>query len=669
MIDQNDNNTKDYLGNTLPLAISTLASSPTNPRKHFDEAKLGELTESIKQQGVLQAILVRPWPQEYSHSGDRPLYEIIAGERRYRAAQAAGLEMIPATILQIATPKVLEIQVIENLQREGLHELDEAEGYEAMMNHHGYSAVQVAEKIGKSRSYVFGRLKLLALDEWSRDQFRQGNLSASTALLVARIPSIEMRKEAVKEITAKDALTDNPMSFRKAQDFITRNYMRFVSSFPFDWKLDSFSMGSCKDCPKRSENIPAWRNEFSSANVCTDSSCFSAKRQEYLDSQIKSLSEQGKTVIAGESAFNMAAGRNLNHVTLPGYERLDNTCYRDPERRTFRQILGDDPQSVFVENHAEKNIVEMVKSDIVIQKLKDIGIIKEELQSGGAVTTYKHDAIKGLSKQKYEGNPPEITQEEIAKEEARRKAIFECLLQKNSAEGMPEAAMLFHLRNEITEYVDIYTDDEKSTYILNTVGIFGQQYNLITGEEADINDVFVERINTATLVQCWQILIINSCENFEKLNASRFTSGAHYLNSLAEIYGFDPDNPIYTPPPAVAEDKPAEAGEESIKGDGELEQDASSIGGISVPVSTKKQKKGKAKNSGPAKAEPNETSTAAQPKLKKSKAAKTVVINENPKVAYVHPTDSTLSWSGKGRRPIWVQKWVADGGTLKELKS
>ncbi|MEN9905696.1 MAG: hypothetical protein RLZZ555_2261, partial [Pseudomonadota bacterium] len=186
----------------LPLAV--LVTSPTNPRKHFDHARLQELADSIRATGVHQPILVRPLPgsrmQEtfdiHAASGGlqpRPTHEIVAGDRRFRACQLAGLATVPAMVRALTDDQVLEIQIIENLQRDDLTELEEAEGYEALMQHSGLSADAVGAKIGKSRSYVYGRLKLLELGPDGREALREGRMDASHALLIARIPDTKLQ--------------------------------------------------------------------------------------------------------------------------------------------------------------------------------------------------------------------------------------------------------------------------------------------------------------------------------------------------------------------------------------------------------------------------------------------------------------------------------------------
>jgi ParB/RepB/Spo0J family partition protein len=183
------------------IAIACITPSLTNPRKRFDEAQLAELTDSVKRHDVLQPILLRP-------NGKEGHYELVAGERRFRAAKAAGLVDIPATVRELSDTDVLEIQVVENLQREDLHELEEAEGYEKLLkcthaNGEKYTVEEIAAKVGKSRSYVFARLKLCALCPEARKAFYAGDLDASRALLIARIGHHDTQRQALKDVTKR----------------------------------------------------------------------------------------------------------------------------------------------------------------------------------------------------------------------------------------------------------------------------------------------------------------------------------------------------------------------------------------------------------------------------------------------------------------------------------
>ena len=142
------------------IPLSRIRESKTNPRRQFDETRLAELADNIRLHGVLQPILVRPLP-----GGEAESYELVAGARRYRASRLAKCESIPATIRELTDPQCLELQLIENLQRADVHELDEARGYAALMQMQPHAVETLAEKIGRSEKYVYARLRLTHLVE------------------------------------------------------------------------------------------------------------------------------------------------------------------------------------------------------------------------------------------------------------------------------------------------------------------------------------------------------------------------------------------------------------------------------------------------------------------------------------------------------------------------
>jgi ParB/RepB/Spo0J family partition protein len=154
---------------------SLLGSSPTNPRRSFDPDKLAELAESLRQVGLVQPLVIRLWPAEYPKPNANIVYEVVSGERRLRAARAAKLDFLPVIERDFSTPEVLKIQLIENLQREDLDPLDEADGYRRMMDDYGLSADALAKEIGKSKSYIYGRVKLASLCSRVREAVRDGS--------------------------------------------------------------------------------------------------------------------------------------------------------------------------------------------------------------------------------------------------------------------------------------------------------------------------------------------------------------------------------------------------------------------------------------------------------------------------------------------------------------
>jgi ParB family chromosome partitioning protein len=157
------------------IPIEFLRPNPRNPRKSFDEAELEDLTQSIREKGIIQPILARTIP------GVADAYEIIAGERRWRAAQKAGLHDVPILVVEADDKQALELAIIENVQRTDLNALEEALGYEQLEHQFGYSQSELAKVIGKSRSHVANTLRLLKLPEKAKRLLAEGALSAGHA--------------------------------------------------------------------------------------------------------------------------------------------------------------------------------------------------------------------------------------------------------------------------------------------------------------------------------------------------------------------------------------------------------------------------------------------------------------------------------------------------------
>jgi ParB family transcriptional regulator, chromosome partitioning protein len=176
------------------IAIDLIQRNPNQPRKRFDEADLAELADSIRSRGILQPILVRPAP------GAAGRYEIVAGERRWRAAQRAGLHELPAVVQDLDEVEVLEIGIIENVQRADLNPLEEAMGYQALIDRFGRTQQEIAEVVGKSRPHIANMLRLLGLPEEIQGMVRDGRLSAghARAILVAPNP-VDLARMAIAQ--------------------------------------------------------------------------------------------------------------------------------------------------------------------------------------------------------------------------------------------------------------------------------------------------------------------------------------------------------------------------------------------------------------------------------------------------------------------------------------
>ena len=184
----------------LKLAIESIHRDNSQPRRYFDEAKLAELTESIKAQGVLQPVLVRK---------DGQGYKLIAGERRWRAAQAAGLKEVPALVREVTEAQAFELALVENLQRADLNPIEEAEGYHRLQDEFGLTQEQISQRVGKERSTVANALRLLALPNDVKNLVADGSLSMGHARALLGVPRLpEMQALAAQVASQKLSVRD-----------------------------------------------------------------------------------------------------------------------------------------------------------------------------------------------------------------------------------------------------------------------------------------------------------------------------------------------------------------------------------------------------------------------------------------------------------------------------
>lgn len=259
--------------------LDALLPSPTNPRKTFDADALQDLAASIAHDGVMTPILVRELNAEQrQRMGTECPLEIVAGERRYRASRLAGMQTIPAILRDLNDAQVERLQLVENIQREGLSPLEEAEGFARLLAG-GMTADEIATHLGKdrSKSYVYAKLKLLDLTDVARDWLRRGEVSESVALLVARFPA-PLQGRALSRITALDIHGERP-SFRAAKRILSEHFM--IRLDPRTLHFDPAAADllpdtpACTTCPTRMGTDPSCEPEL--ADVCTDTACYARK--------------------------------------------------------------------------------------------------------------------------------------------------------------------------------------------------------------------------------------------------------------------------------------------------------------------------------------------------------------------------------------------------------
>ena len=190
-----ENETEDS-NSSVMLKISEIEPNRSQPRRDFDENSLSDLAQSISQHGLLQPLLVRPLP-----IGG---YQIVAGERRYRACRMAGLTEVPVTIRELSDTETMELALIENLQREDLSPIEEALGYKALINEHGFSQEEVATSVGKSRPAIANSLRILKLPDSVLEYVKQDKISAGHARALLMLDNEEDMLELAELIYKKD---------------------------------------------------------------------------------------------------------------------------------------------------------------------------------------------------------------------------------------------------------------------------------------------------------------------------------------------------------------------------------------------------------------------------------------------------------------------------------
>ena len=213
------------------LPIYKVEPNPDQPRQDFDEEELQALADSITVHGIIQPLTVREMPNGY--------YQIIAGERRWRAARMANLSDVPAVIIEADDKKAMELALIENLQRQDLNPLEEALGYQTLMNEYGLTQEEAAGRVGKSRPAVANALRLLGLCPEVQERVRKGELSAGHARAILQLKSEKKQQEAAQKIVALG------LSVRQAE-LLCKN----MSKEPVPQKKEDFAVDYVAECEK-----------------------------------------------------------------------------------------------------------------------------------------------------------------------------------------------------------------------------------------------------------------------------------------------------------------------------------------------------------------------------------------------------------------------------------
>jgi ParB family chromosome partitioning protein len=318
----------------LPLAV--LTESKSNPRRIFEDAALKELADSIRSQGVLSPLLVRPLTERS--------FEIVAGARRYRAAQMAESETIPVRIVNLTDAEALEAQLIENLQRRDVHPLEEAQGFRALLNldEPKYSIEQIAAKTGKTPAYCAQRIKLTELAPAAVEAFYKDEIGVGHALLLSKLQPAE--QEQALSACFRDDWGGGSKSkrillpVRNLKEWIEHNILLILNDAPFS-KSDATlnpQAGTCLDCPKRTGHNKLLFADMRQ-DACTDPACYQIKVDAHIAKTIAAKPKLVQISAAyGQPAEGSAAIPRNKYIEIK-QEKPQNNKQRDwPEYKTCK---------------------------------------------------------------------------------------------------------------------------------------------------------------------------------------------------------------------------------------------------------------------------------------------------------------------------------------------
>lgn len=288
----------------LNLKIDKIVTNSNQPRKYFDNGKMSELKDSIKNSGLLQPITVRKISNRK--------YEIVAGERRYRACRELGMESIPVIEMNVGDARGYELSVLENIQRENLNPIEEAESYLMLMEVYGYTQEKLSEKLGKTRSSVSNKMRILKLPASVKEMVKKGEISYGHARTLLSLSDEKKIEEAAKEIINKG------YSVRETERRVKVLINKGNSSEKFSGDLDSRG--------KESENESQNKNLNDKENNDFSEKEYNAYEESYEEKDSEKLFLEGKLREFFESSVEIKGNLHGNgkiEIKFHDYEELE----------------------------------------------------------------------------------------------------------------------------------------------------------------------------------------------------------------------------------------------------------------------------------------------------------------------------------------------------------
>lgn len=374
---------------TVRIAVDAIRPSATNPRKTFAEGPLKELADNIKAHGQIQPGVVRlvkatrkliepdmangqKWQvldlktnkvtDEFDkkleaparmmvHGEDTDHFELVVGERRWRACKLAGLKTYSAIVRELTDEQVVILQHLENLQREDLSPIEEGESYRHLIDSQAETVPSLEKKLNRSRSHIYQRMALAKLSPVARTAFENKLIDLSIAELVSKIPGQKLQEKALKEIMDGGGsdyvgepgdkwgggVQSSPMSFRQAKRHVYAEYLLVLKEAPFDLLDVNLlpSAGGCDRCPKRTGNCKELFPDLKNPDVCTDPACYKAKCGEEQRRRLAKEEEQGARLLPPKLAAK--AFTNWGQLN-EAYIEEDVVVREDKKQRTVEAI-------------------------------------------------------------------------------------------------------------------------------------------------------------------------------------------------------------------------------------------------------------------------------------------------------------------------------------------
>jgi ParB/RepB/Spo0J family partition protein len=400
------------LPTTMNIGLKLLVEGP-NIRKHFNAQKHDELTANVRLHGVLQALLVRPrWCvgisaraeiERLQGRGDLQStpFEIVAGARRFRAGAAAELAAVPCTVRYFTDAEAFDIQLIENLQRDDLTPIEEAQGYHDALalridGQPVHTIASLAAHCSKGTDHIQDRLKLLTLPADGMRAVEEGILPPTIAVLVSRVPDVARRAECLDQVL-KGHRKDQPLTKEETLELIKREYQRELKAAPFDQEDPALCAltvagrpdferwsGRCSDCPYRTGNIQEYTGQGRRTDICTNPECYTLKATAAFDRLADAAEAEGKTILrTGDAARHFdPLGELVFTTTLvrlaakPREDQLKAEVRRAPTWAALRETAieaGLDVPIYVTRNPRTSVVEELIDSAPLIAAAKKIG--------------------------------------------------------------------------------------------------------------------------------------------------------------------------------------------------------------------------------------------------------------------------------------------------------